>query len=39
MGTLRWERESAERVASEVADVARKLKRVSLDTEEAVLGV
>jgi len=37
MGTLRWERESAERVASEVADVAGKLKRVSLDAEEAVL--
>jgi circadian clock protein KaiC len=39
MGTLRWERESAERVASEVADVAAKLKRVSLDAEEAVLQV
>ncbi|MGD0135713.1 MAG: circadian clock protein KaiC [Bryobacteraceae bacterium] len=39
MGTLRWERESAERVASEVADVAGKLKRVSLDAEEAVLEV
>jgi circadian clock protein KaiC len=39
MGTLRWERESAERVASEVADVAGKLKRVSLDAEEAVLQV
>ena len=39
MGTMRWERESAERVASEVADVAGKLKRVSLDAEEAVLEV
>jgi circadian clock protein KaiC len=39
MGTLRWERESAERVASEVADVAGKLKQVSLDAEEAVLEV
>jgi circadian clock protein KaiC len=39
MGTLRWERESAERVASEVADVAGRLKRVSLDAEEAVLQV
>jgi circadian clock protein KaiC len=39
MGTMRWERESAERVASEVADVAGKLKRVSLDAEEAVLQV
>lgn len=37
MGTLRWEKESAERVAQEVAEVARKLKRVSLDAEEAVL--
>ncbi len=39
MGTLRWERESAERVAAEVAQVAAKLKRVSLDAEEAVLQV
>jgi circadian clock protein KaiC len=39
MGTLRWEKESAERVAKEVAEVARKLKRVSLDAEEAVLQV
>jgi circadian clock protein KaiC len=39
MGTLRWERESAERVASEIAEVAGKLKRVSLDAEEAVLRV
>lgn len=39
MGTLRWERESAERIAAEVAEVAAKLKRVSLDAEEAVLEV
>jgi len=39
MGTLRWEKESAERVAHEVAEVAGKLKRVSLDAEEAVLAV
>jgi circadian clock protein KaiC len=39
MGTMRWEKESAERVAKEVAEVAGKLKRVSLDAEEAVLEV
>jgi circadian clock protein KaiC len=39
MGTLRWEKEAAERVANEVAEVAGKLKRVSLDAEEAVLEV
>ena len=39
MGTLRWEKESAERVANEVAEVAAQLKRVSLDAEEAVLEV
>jgi circadian clock protein KaiC len=39
MGTLRWQKESAERVANEVADVSTKLKRVSLDAEEAVLEV
>lgn len=39
MGTLRWEKESAERVAKEVAEVARKLKMVRLDAEEAELGV
>jgi circadian clock protein KaiC len=39
MGTMRWEKESAERVTNEVADVAGKLKRVSLDAEEAVLEV
>lgn len=39
MGTMRWEKESAEQVAREVAEVAAKLKRVSLDAEEAVLEV
>jgi len=39
MGTMRWEKESAERVAKEVSEVAAKLKRVSLDAEEAVLEV
>jgi circadian clock protein KaiC len=39
MGTLRWQKESAERVANEVAEVAGKLKRISLDAEEAVLEV
>jgi circadian clock protein KaiC len=36
---LRWEKEGAERVANEVAEVAGKLKRVNLDAEEAVLQV
>lgn len=39
MGTMRWEKESAERVANEVAEVAGKLKRVNLDAEEAILEV
>jgi circadian clock protein KaiC len=39
MGTLRWEKESAQRVADEIAEVARQLRRVSLDAEEAVLEV
>jgi circadian clock protein KaiC len=39
MGTLRWEKESAERAATEVAEVAGKLKRVRLDAEEAELAV
>ena len=37
MGTLRWEKESAERVANELAEVSSKLKGVTLDAEEAVL--
>jgi circadian clock protein KaiC len=39
MGTQRWEKESAERVAGEAAEVAVKLKRVRLDAEEAELEV
>jgi len=39
MGTLRWEKESDERIKQEVADVAAKLKRVKLDAEEAELEV
>ena len=39
MGTLRWEKELAGRVASETAEVAAKLKRVRLDAEEAELEV
>lgn len=39
MGTLRWEKERAERVAAETAEAAAKLKRVKLDAEEAELEV
>lgn len=39
MGTMRWEKESAERLADEMADVAAKLSLVRLDAEEAVLEV
>ncbi len=39
MGTMRWEKESAERVSIEVDEVARKLKRVTLDAEQAELEV
>jgi circadian clock protein KaiC len=39
MGTLRWEKENAERGANEVTTVAGKLKRVTLDAEEAELEV
>lgn len=39
MGTLRWQKESADRVADEVNEVAEKLKRVRLDAEEAELEV
>lgn len=39
MGTQRWEKESAERVAREAAEVAAKQKRVRLDAEEAELDV
>ena len=39
MGTLRWEKESAERTAHEITEVAGKLRRVKLDAEEAELEV
>lgn len=39
MGTLRWEKESAERVANEVAEVAGQLSLVRLDAEAAELEV
>jgi circadian clock protein KaiC len=39
MGTMRWEKESSERVTGEMAEVARQLKRVTLDAEEAELVV
>jgi circadian clock protein KaiC len=39
MGTMRWEKERAERVANEVTEVATRLKRVLLDAEEAELEV
>ncbi|WP_457326487.1 hypothetical protein, partial [Roseateles sp. P5_E11] len=39
MGTLRWEKERAERSSTDAAEVARKLKRVRLDAEEAELEV
>jgi len=39
MGTMRWEKESAEQVADEVAEVAVKLSLVRLEAEEAELEV
>jgi len=39
MGTLRWEKERAERVSHETAEAAAKLHGVRLDAEEAVLEV
>jgi circadian clock protein KaiC len=39
MGTLRWEKERAERVASEAAKAGDKLSRVRLEAEEAELEV
>jgi circadian clock protein KaiC len=39
MGTMRWQKESSERVANEVAEVSATLKRVSLDAEQALLEV
>jgi circadian clock protein KaiC len=39
MGTLRWQKESAERLATEVGEVGGKLKRLRLDADEAELRV
>ena len=39
MGTLRWEKESAEKLAKEVAEVAARLRSVTLDAQEADLEV
>jgi circadian clock protein KaiC len=39
MGTMRWEKESAERVADEMAEVDGKLKLVALDAQQAELEV
>jgi circadian clock protein KaiC len=39
MGTLRWEKERAERVANEAAEVAGRLKGVRLEVEETELEV
>jgi circadian clock protein KaiC len=39
MGTLRWEKERADRVDYEVSEVASRLKRVRLDAEAAELEV
>ncbi|MEO8224869.1 MAG: ATPase domain-containing protein, partial [Gammaproteobacteria bacterium] len=37
MGTLRWQRENAERVANESATLADKLQKIRLDTDESEL--
>lgn len=39
MGTMRWQKERAERVAKESAETTGELKRVQLDAEEAELEV
>jgi circadian clock protein KaiC len=39
MGTMRWEKESAERLEREVADVGDRLKAARLDAEQAELEV
>lgn len=39
MGTMRWQKESAERVAAEVAEVAGKVRLVTLDAQKAELEV
>ena len=39
MGTLRWEKESADRIARDLAEVGARLRRVRLDAEEAEIEV
>jgi circadian clock protein KaiC len=39
MGTLRWQKENAERRANEITEVAGKHKRIMLDAEAAELEV
>jgi circadian clock protein KaiC len=39
MGTMRWEKESAERLKNEVASVEEHLRLVTIEAEEAVLEV
>jgi circadian clock protein KaiC len=39
MGTMRWQKESAERVEDEIAEVAGKVKLVTLDAQQAELAV
>lgn len=39
MGTLRWEKETAERLAKETAEVAARVRHLRLDAEEAELEV
>jgi circadian clock protein KaiC len=39
MGAMRWEKESAERLSTDMAEVARTLKGVTLDAQEAELVV
>jgi circadian clock protein KaiC len=39
MGTMRWQKESAERVEGEMAEVAGKVKLVTLDAQQAELAV
>jgi circadian clock protein KaiC len=39
MGTLRWEKENAERIAREMADISGDLARVKLESDEAELRV
>jgi circadian clock protein KaiC len=39
MGSMRWQKESADRAAKEIGEVAGNIKRVKLDAEEAELEV